>query len=58
MGSTLSPFLADVFMDHFEINFIFNKHNKIKQYFRYMDNRFLYFEGERQETYVHVGTNH
>lgn len=44
MGSCLSPFLADLFMDNLEINHIL-KNTEIKHYFRYVDDCFLLIEG-------------
>lgn len=48
MGSTLSPFLADLFMDHFENNFILNKFDVIKHYFRYVDDCLVFIQGDTE----------
>lgn len=52
MGSCLSPFLAEVFMDHLENNFIRTDRNKeILYWTRYLDDCFciLYVDTEGSE---------
>lgn len=49
MECMLSHFLADVIMNNFENNHIINKINKIKHYFRYVDNCLVFIDGNAND---------
>ncbi|XP_050519268.1 uncharacterized protein LOC126893296 [Diabrotica virgifera virgifera] len=46
MGSCLSPFLADVFMDHLESNYIM-KNPEVLHWFRYVDDCLVFVDGQQ-----------
>lgn len=55
MGSPLSPLLADLFMDHFETNYILNNNNfkdKIIYYYRYVDDVLMLWNDSLDNAYL------